>query len=159
MGADGSRGPKPYEQKQASTLFVRVPVADWAAVKTGSKTEFRGQPGNMSGLKFIEPPTPVVAYSYSRTHGYDQQLMVLEDRYQEPLMGITEEALAREGFPDIAHFRRYMMQREGKRFSPTLEVTAYVIRRFTEADVPTFSRRLLEHLYGAFLPAPSREGS
>ena len=156
MGADGSRGPKPYEQKQASTIFLRVPAADWAAVKQGRKTEFRGQPGMVSGLKWVEPPTPVVAYSYSRTRGYDQQLMVLEDRYTEPLMGITPEALAREGFPDVAHFRRYMMQREGKRFSPTLEVTAYVLRAFTEADVTTFSRRLLEHLYGAFLPAPLR---
>lgn len=112
----------------------------------------------VSGLKWIEPPTPVVAYSYSRTRGYDHQLMVLEDRYQEPLMGITPEALAREGFPDIAHFRRYMMQREGKRFSPTLEVTAYIVRKFTVNDIDTFARDLLEHLYGAFLPAPA-EGS
>lgn len=159
MGADGSRGPKPYEQKQASTIFLRVPADDWLLVKQGRKTEFRGQPGMVSGLKFVEPPTPVVAYSYSRTRGYDAMLMVLEDRYTEPLMGITEEALAREGFPSLAHFRRYMMRREGRRFSPTLEVTAYIVRRFTEADIPHFSQRLLEHLYGAFLPAPVGGGS
>lgn len=157
MGADGNAGPKPYTQRKASTVFLRVPAADWAAVQQGLKTEFRGQPGMVSGLKFVEPPTPVVAYSYSRTRGYDHQLMVLEERYQEPLMGITPEALAREGFPDLAHFRRYMMAREGKRFSPTLQVTAYIVRPFTAEDRPVHAERLLERLYGDFLPEPKAD--
>lgn len=152
MGSDGSRGPKPYTQHQARTLFLRVPVDDWAAVRGGFKTEFRGQPGNLSGLKFVDPPTPVVAYSYSRSHGYDAALMVLEDRYQEPLLAITPEALEREGFPDIAHYRRYMVHREGKRFNPNAEVTAYRVRPWKAGDERRFADRILEKLYGAFLP-------
>lgn len=154
MGANGSRGPQPWDQHQIATHFLRVPVDDWPAVRGGFKTEFRGQPGNLSGLKWVEPPTPVVAYAYSRSRGYDAALMVLEERYQEPLLAITPEALAREGFPDIAHFRSYMVRREGKRFNPNAEVTAYRVRPWAEGDSRTFADRMLSRLYGAFLPDP-----
>lgn len=136
----------------ATTVFLRVPAGDWAEVKLGTKTEFRGQPGMASDLAFVEPPTPVVAYAYSRVRGYDQALMILEDRYQEPLLGISPEALAREGHPDVAHYRRYMMRREGKRFSPLKEVTAFIVRPWKAEDFRVHADRLLERLYGEFLP-------
>lgn len=154
MASDGSKGPKPYPQHKASTVFLRVPAADWAAVKQGLKSEFRAQPGKTSGLLFVEPPTPVVAWSYSRARGYDARLMILLDRYQEPLMGITPEALAREGHPSIAHFRRYLMARERKRFDPLKEVVAYVLRPFAPEDAREQADALLERLYGDFLPSP-----
>lgn len=159
MGADGSKGPKPWSQHQARTLFLRVPLDDWPAVKRGIKTEFRGQPGALSGLKFVDPPAPVVAYSYSRMRGYDSALMVLEDRMQEPLMAISEESLRREGHESVAHFRRYWMARERKRFNPMAEIVAYRIRPWLPDDVERFARRLLERLYGDHLPqtAPSEE--
>lgn len=152
MASDGSKGPKPYTQHQARTVFLRVPADDWNAVKHGIKTEFKGQPGMVSGLAFVDPPTPVVAYSYSRSRGYDSALMILEDRYQVPLLGVTPESLAREGHPDIAHYRRYMVRREGKRFSPLREVVAFVLRPFREEDRRPHADRLLERLYGDFLP-------
>jgi len=156
VASDGSKGPKPYNQHQASTIFLRVPIQDWNEVKLGYKTEFKGQPGMVSGLAFVEPPTPVVAYSYSRTHGYDRALMVLEDRYQVELLGATPEALAREGHQNVAHYRRYMVRREGKRFNPLLMVTAYMLRPWRAEDRAPLADRLLEHLYGDFLPEPAR---
>lgn len=152
MAADGSKGPKPYEQRRASTVFVRVPTSDWVEVKSGHKTEFRGSPGAVSSLNWVETPTPVVAYRYSRAHGYDAALMVLEERWQEPLGAITPESLAREGHESFAHFRRYWIRREGKRFRPTREVVVYRIRRWAPEDARLFADRLLARLYGDFLP-------
>lgn len=156
MASDGTRGPKPYQQHQASTVFLRVPAADWAAVKGGFKTEFRGQPGSISGLRFVQVPTPVVAWSYSRARGYDARLMILLDRYTEPLLAITPEALAREGHASIAHFRRYMVSRERKPFDALKEVTAYIVRPFKAEDRAEQADLLLERLYGDFLPAPDQ---
>lgn len=133
-------------------MFLRVPLEDWPEVKIGHKTEFRGKPGSISGLKWVDPPTPVVAYAYSRMRGYDEALMVLEDRFQEPLLAISEESLAREGHESVAHFRRYWMRREGKLFNPTALVTAFRVRLWQVGDTRTFADRLLEKLYGDFLP-------
>lgn len=152
MGADGRLGPKPWTQRQARTVFLRVPLEDWPQVKIGQKTEFRGKPGSVSGLKWVEPPTPVVAYSYSRMRGYDAAMMVLEDRFQEPLLAISEESLEREGHASMAHFRRYWMKREGKRFNPTSLVIAFRVRLWRPEDARRFADRLLERLYGDFLP-------
>lgn len=151
MASDGSKGPKPYVQRKASTVFLRVPAEDWAAVRSGHKTEFRGQPGRGS-LKFVDPPTPVVAWSYSRTRGHNARLMILEDRYEEELMAVSPEALEREGHPDIAHYRRYMIRREGKRFRPLLTVVAFVLRPWEPEDHRVHADLLLERLYGKFLP-------
>jgi hypothetical protein len=153
VASDGSRGPKPYTQHQASTAFLRVPAEDWPAVKGGFKTEFRAQPGKSSGAMFTDLPTPVVAWSYSRVSGHDAQLMILLDRFTEPLMAISPESLEREGHPSIAHFRRFIMRRERKRFDALKEATAYVLRPFEPGDLREQADRLLERLYGDFLPA------
>jgi len=153
MASDGTNGPKPWIQRHASTVFLRVPAIDWLAVKRGNKTEFRAAPGAVSGLKFIEPPTPVVAYRVDRSHGYDAALMVLEERWQEPLGSITPESLEREGFETFAEFRRYFINRERRRFRLTRQVTVYRVRPWQPEDARVFADDLLERLFGAFLPA------
>jgi hypothetical protein len=35
MASTGTRGPKPWTQHRASTIFLRVPSADWTAVRHG----------------------------------------------------------------------------------------------------------------------------
>lgn len=153
VASDGSRGPKPYTQRKASTVFLRVPADDWAAISGGFKTEFRAPPGKSVGAMFTDLPTPVVAWSYSRVSGHDAKLMILLDRFTEPLMAIAPESLEREGHPSVAHFRRFIMRRERKRFDALKEVTAYVLRPFEPGDRSEQADLLLERLYGDFLPA------
>lgn len=164
MASDGSAGPKPYDQKRASTIFLRVPWADWPAVRRGYKTEFRAASGAVSGLKWVDPPTPVVAYSFHKTFGHEAELMVLEERWQEPLAAISDESLRREGFSTLAEFRSYWCAREKRRFTPTRMIVAYRVRPFRwngEDGVPddptVFSRQLFDHLYGAFTPPPTQD--
>lgn len=154
MGSDGSNGPRPWTQRQASTTFLRVPAADWPLVKRGLKTEFRASSGAVSGLKFVKPPTPVVAYAVTPGMGHDAKLMVLTDRFQESLGAISDESLANEGFDTFAEFRAYWCQREKRRFTPTRMIVAYRVRPF---DPPTdqtyFAERMFNHLFGEFLEA------
>lgn len=152
MAADGSRGPKPYTQRRASTIFLRVPVRDWPAVKRGYKTEFRAGSGKnaVPQLWGVPMPTPVVAYTV-RNGRHDALLMMLEECWQEPLGAISPESLEREGFEDLAEFRAYWMERERKRFTPTRQVFAYRVRAFTAADVDPCAGAIFAHLYGEFL--------
>lgn len=159
MAADGSRGPKPYEQKFASTLFLRVPWADWPAVRRGIKTEFRAGSGAVSQLANVDLPTPVVGYSWHRTHGYESELMVMERRWQEPLAAISDSSLEAEGFATLAEFRAYWCARERRRFTPTRMIVAHRVRPFRwnpEDGLPDdrtlFAERIFDHLYGAFRP-------
>lgn len=150
MGADGSQGPKPFIQRQAQTIFLRVPFYDWPLVSGGSKTEFRAGSGSVSGLKWVEPPIPVVAYTHHHVQGYFSKLMVLEERRQEPLAAITAESLEREGFESFEEFRSYWCAREKRRFTPTRQIVVYRVRPFEQGDDERFADQLFEHLYGAF---------
>lgn len=150
MGADGA-GPKPWKQRQARTIFLRVPYAEWGLVTNGRKTEFRSSPRACPQLWDVEPPLPVVAYAIFRNGGYKHELMVLEETWREPLGSITAESLARERQPDIAHFRRYWMKRERRAFEPMREVSVFRVRPFVFQDEQNMARRLLERLYGEFL--------
>lgn len=149
MGASGE-GPRPFTQRQARTIFLRVPYSEWALVRSGRKREFRASPGACSQLWSVETPTPVVAYAIDPMRGYKRQLMVLEERWQEPLGAISKESLEREGQPDIAHFRRYWMKREKTAFKPTRMVTAYRVRPLEPADERAMAERLFDRLYGEF---------
>lgn len=155
MAADGSRGPRPYTQRRLSTTFLRVPARDWPAVSRGYKTEFRAGSGKnaVPQLWHLEPPCPVVAYTV-RNGRHDARLMVLEALWQEPLGAISPESLEREGFATLAEFRRYWMERERKRFTPTRQVFAYRVRAWRPADLDSMAGALLSHLYGEFLREP-----
>jgi hypothetical protein len=154
LAADGSKGPRPFAQRRQSTIFLRVPAVDWPAVQRGVKTEFRSQAGRNKTPQLwqVDPPTPVVAWSLVRgTH--TAQLMVLEDIWREPLGVISPESLQREGFASLAEFRRYWISREHRHFTPTREVFAYRLRPWLPEDHDVMGSRLLERLYGDFLPA------
>jgi hypothetical protein len=150
MQQTSGKGPKPYKQRKASTVFLRIPPGDYSAIARGAKTEFRGASGRVSGLHFVQPPTPVVGYT-ERLGKYKSTLLVLEKRWTEPLGAISDESLRNEGFESLAHFRRYWMDRERRRFRPTRDVVVYRVRPWNEDDQRVFSSRILDHLYGEWL--------
>lgn len=154
MGADGSHGPRPFTQRQASTIFLRVPTREWVDITRGIKTEFRATPNAVTQVLNVEPPTPVVAYRVVRARGadssHDSKLMMLEETWQEPLMAISEESLRREGHPDFAHFRRYWMRRTRRRFTPTRIVRVFRVRPWAEGDWEAGAEMLMNRLYGEF---------
>jgi hypothetical protein len=150
-GADGSHGPRPWTQRQAHTIFLRVPTADWIEVSRGMKMEFTGADGACSALWNLEPPTPVVAYRYHKTLGYESELMVLAKKWQEPLGAISAESLEHEGFETLADYRKYWCARERKRFSPLKTVTRYRVRPWLYDDTEQMAQVLLDRLYGDWL--------
>jgi hypothetical protein len=152
MAADGSRGPRPYTQRRLSTVFLRVPVRDWPAVKRGIKTEFRAGTGKSATPQLFGVPTPVPAVAYAIRQGrHDARLMVLEECWQEPLGAISQHSLALEGFETLADFRAYWIERERKRFTPTRQVFVYRVRPWEQRDDEWAAPKLLQHLYGEFL--------
>jgi hypothetical protein len=157
MGANGSHGPRPFTQRHASTIFLRVPAAEWVPITRGSKTEFRASPSAVTQALRIEPPTPVVAYRVvggrSADSSHDAKLMMLEETWQEPLIAISEESLQREGHESVAHFRRYWMRRTRRRFEPTRKVRVFRVRPLREGDWAASAEALIERLYGEFREA------
>jgi hypothetical protein len=150
-----TRGPRPFSQKVLKTLFVRVPSADWPAVRTGYKRVFRGSPGRQSWLEQAETPTPVVAYCVRPGREYEHKLMVLEDLRHEALGAITPEGLAEEGFTGelaFEEFRRYWIEREKRRFAPLTKVAVYKVRLWTPDDEQALGAALLQRMYGSFEP-------
>jgi hypothetical protein len=150
MGAEG-RGPKPYQQVQLRTTFIRVPTGDWAAIKRGAKTEFRSMGGNTSPLWRVKTPCPVVIYKASPT-GHQAQLMVLVETWREKLVEMSPGSLEAEGFETFEEFRHYWMRRERRKFMPMSEVSVYKLRPWTDEDREPMAEALLERLYGNFLP-------
>jgi hypothetical protein len=154
VGSAGSHGPRPYTQRRASTVFLRIPAIDWVPVTHGSKTEFRATPNAVTQALALEPPTPVVAYRVqpltSGKSDHDHRLMVMTETWQEPLGAISPESLEREGHADFAHFRRYWMQRTRRRFRPMQMVRVFRVRPFGGQDWDDFAARLMRKLYGEF---------
>lgn len=153
MGSDGLRGPRPYTQRQAKTIFLRVPYSEWSVVIDGRKTEFRASPRACSQLWDVDPPLPVVAYAIFPSRGYKRSLMVLEETWREPLEAISPESLRRERQPSIAHFRRYWMGREKTAYMPTRMVSVFRVRPWEVTDDHEMAERLLERLYGEYRDA------
>jgi len=137
-------------------VFVRVPRAEWAAVKHGAKREFRAASGQHSALWNLTAPSPAVAYSINGRGDYSCALMVLEKVWREPLGAISADSLAAEGFATFAEFRRAWMLREKRRFPPLRMTTVYRVRPWTDDDTTCMGDALLGHLYGEFLPQQHR---
>jgi len=78
---------RPYDMLQMSTVLLRVPVAEWGAVTSGWKREFRGQSGNASALWKVECPVPRVAFKLDSLGRYSAVLMLLGCVWRERLMG------------------------------------------------------------------------
>lgn len=149
------KGPKPYRQSRVSTTFVRVPREDWSLVKRGHKTEFRSSiGGDVAQFWGIQPPMPVIAWTWSKIRGYDHKLMVLEAAWREPVGAISAESLEREGYDSYEEFRRYYMHRERRHFTPTREVQVFRLRQWEHStDFSAFGEAILLKLYGDFLPS------
>jgi hypothetical protein len=156
MGAT-RRGPKPYNQHHASTIFVRVPSDEWHAVKGGYKREIRSRQSSTTAIQGLSLPTPCVAYRLHPHHGYDAALMVLEGVWREPLGAISEESIANEGYATMAEFRRAWVMREKRRFPLLAPVTVHRVRPWTPEDAAGMGKALLRQLYGEFLPEGSAE--
>jgi hypothetical protein len=151
MATTTRRGPKPYSQHQASTIFVRVASDDWHAVKGGYKREIRSRQSSVILVQGLSPPSPCVAYRLHPQYGYDAVLMVLEAVWREPLGAISEESLANEGYESMAEFRRAWMIREKRRFPLLAPVTVYRVRPWTPEDAAAMGDALLRQLYGEFV--------
>lgn len=157
MGSRGGSGPNGLQQRQVSTLFLRVPSIDFPAVRLGLKTEFRTMPHEGSNIvRNRNYPTPVVAYATSSgaLRELAHKLMVLEQHRFEPLFAITEdmEALSREQQPSYDHFRRYWRARQKGVYRPMQRVHVWRVRPFRlESDYEQMGVGLLERLYGDFL--------
>lgn len=143
--------PKPWRQFEVRTTFLQVPSGDWASVKQGRKTEFRATGARMTQLWNVVCPTPVFGYTMRRNVSPEGALLVLEATWREPVGAISPESLEREGFPDVAHFRRYWMNRYKSRFAPMQEVQVYRVRPFAPEDEEKMGLQLLRKLYGEHL--------
>lgn len=150
MGTDGA-GPRPFTQRQARTIFLRAPYAEWGAITSGRKTEFRASPNACSQLWSVEPPTPAVVWADFPSRGPKRELMVLEATWREPLGAISAESLEREGHPSFPHFRRYWMKRNKIAFRPTRIVSVYQVRPVIPGDAELLGLVLFERLYGEFV--------
>jgi hypothetical protein len=142
---------------QISTVFVRVPVGEWGAIRDGRKREFRAESGNASGLWSVETPVPCVAYKLDSQGRYSAMLMVLEAVWREPLMAISAESLAAEGFASFDEFRRHWVIREHRYFPSLALTTVYRVRPWTPDDVDEMGELLLRRLFDEFLPADARQ--
>lgn len=149
----GSRGPRPWTQRHTSTVFLRVPRAEWSAVTVGAKREFRAACGKHSALWTVRLPTPAVAYTIDAFGSHASSIMVLESVWREPLGAISPASLAAEGYESIGEFRRHWMAREHRRFPPLRMTTVYRVRPWTPNDNMYMADLMLGRLYGDFLPA------
>jgi hypothetical protein len=130
-----------------------VPHADWAAVKNGLKTEFRASANALT--RAVEVHVPALVVAWTRSQGvYESKLMVLEETFREPLMGMSAESLKREGFETFAQFRRYYVHRNRRLFEPMREVQAYRLRPYERGDLASVGLELVERLYQEHLPSP-----
>lgn len=147
-----SSHPKPYRQASAKTMFLRVPAADWPAVKMGVKREFRASPGQQTQVWNVLPPIAVVAYAVRTTGSHDRRLMVLEKTWREPLGAIGPDGLAAEGCKTLAEYKRKWAKQNKRRFPAMRQVQVYRVRPFNGADDAADLGLLLFHrLYGEFV--------
>lgn len=115
-------------------------------MRYGRKTEWRAAPGTVTQLWNVKCPALVVGYAI-RGGNHESCLLVLEATWSEMLAAISPESLSREGFPDMAHFRRYWMKRTQKRFRPLDKVQVFQVHRATPEEIPELGKQMIERLY------------
>jgi len=141
-----------------STIFVRVPRAEWAAVTIGDKHEFRAASGKHSPLWNVATPTPAIAYTIDAFGRHHSSILVLEDVWREPLGAISPASIAAEGFESIGEFRRHWMAREHRHFPPLRMTTVYRVRPWALCDSRAMADILLHRLYGEFIAEDRSSG-
>lgn len=142
---------KPYRQAEAKTVFLRVPVHEWPAVKMAVKSEFRASGGHTTQVWNLTPPVAVVAYAVRAAGTHDAKLMVLEDTWRERLGAISPESLVAEGCKTLAEFKRQWARANKRRFPAMKEVQVYRVRPIAPDDIPTLGELLFRRLYREFL--------
>ena len=94
---------------------------------------------------------PCLAHRIHGSGDYDAEPMVLEAVWREPLMAISAESLAAEGFASFDEFRRAWMIAERRRFRRLDLITASRVRPWTPGDTAEMGDMLLRRLYGDFV--------
>lgn len=147
------------ERRELIAEAIRVPANDWPRIRTGRATEFRIGHAIAPVLK----PLPTMAILYCRDRArakLETRLMFVEDRRDEPLGAISEEGLARAGYPGaraeaFARFRREW-KISHRKFNPMQRMAVYTVRPIQESDVVTVGTALVSYLYGELLAAPQQ---
>lgn len=148
------RAPDLPQARMATTLTLKVPRVDWAAVIAGAKTQFRACGRGYPTFDKVELPRPVVLYSRQPFRAEPEtRIAVLENVYKEPLAAITDEGLAAEGVADLAEFRRYWIERHtrGGGFKPLAIVNVYCIALWQDDDLERFGDVFMRYFYGPWL--------
>ena len=99
--ATSTRGPKPWTQHRASTIFLRVPSAEWTAVRHGIKREFRAESGKVSQW----PLHMTTVFRVRRWNSEDERAMadaLLERLYGEFLAADNSRSYPSTGPPPCA---------------------------------------------------------
>lgn len=137
--------------RSCTTVFLRVPALDWADVVAGAKTELRtqGRYALMAGR--VQAPEVVVGYLVRRYDERREQLLIVEDAWQEPLGAISPESLAAEGYASVGEFRSYWRKRFPGGWKPLSQVQVCKLRPFTPEDREAMAERLLQRIYGRWL--------
>jgi hypothetical protein len=146
------RGVPERTARTCTTVFLRVPSLDWPKVVTGEKRELRtmGRYALMAGR--IRAPELVVGYLVRRYDERREQLLIVDDAWQEPLGAISPQSLAAEGFESFGEFRSYWKLRFPRSgWRPLSTVQVCTLRPFTPADHEPMAERLLQRIYGRWL--------
>jgi hypothetical protein len=141
-----------FPRAHAYTQYLRIPLVDWPAISQGHKTEFRAVGRDSTHANLLQAPAPIVGWTRQRFRSdVERALLVLEETWTEPLMAITPDSLAREGFRSHREFRRYWNRRHRVGFKPLSTVNVYRLRPWREGDRDWLAALLMEHLYGEWL--------
>lgn len=150
MARSGGSSPEGLTQREARTLFLKAPYADWPALSQGRKTEFRTAVNKIISAS-VRAPTPVVLYAVSPRLGHrPTSLMVLVEHRIERLMDIAEapESLTREGFADYDSFRRYWRARTRRPYRALDRVAVFRLAPWQPSERERLGALLLDRLYG-----------
>lgn len=144
--------PANLPQHTISTLYLRAPLADWAALTQSHKAEFR-MPLRGAASEWYRPPTPVVLYCATPTRTRVHLCMLVSHR-KERLIDIAEDgdALIREGFETYEDFKRYWRKRTRKPYDAAKVVDVFQITPTWPGWEAQAGCVLLERLYDEFLP-------
>jgi hypothetical protein len=151
-----STPPGDYPMRQQSTLYLRVPFADWNEVRIGAKRQFRTTPRAGALIRDVICPTPVVCYTVNKRGARAGKLMVLEDQRRERLIDIATSQLdlSLEGFESYDLFKAYWKKRHNGVFRALQPVVVYTVRQWEDADEERMGKFLLKRLYDGFLQKP-----
>lgn len=132
------------DRTSVSRLWLRVPTCEWAAVKHGVKTEFRGF--RALSLANVEKPTPVLLFKRTNVI-LEMRMAILLEAWSEPLGAISDESLRNEGVDTVAEFKMRWTAHRDRRFDPLKKAYVYRVRLWQPADEREWADKLFKKLY------------